>query len=86
MSSLQHDHPGEWQSYAACVGDMGAAFYPPVGSERKSVRVIRERRAKAVCATCPVRADCLQHALDHDERYGIWGGMTGRERRVASAA
>jgi len=86
MSSLQQEHPGEWQSDAACVGDMAAAFYPPVGSERKSVRINREQRAKAVCVSCPVRLDCLEHALAHDERYGIWGGMTGRERRTESAA
>ncbi len=74
-----------WQASAACAGEMGSAFYPPVRPERKSVRVSRENRAKAVCASCPVRSDCLEHARTHDERYGIWGGMTGRERRIAAA-
>lgn len=37
--------------------------------------------AKSVCRECPVAAECLQYALDHDERFGIWGGYTERERR-----
>jgi len=39
------------------------------------------REAKAVCAGCPVRAQCLEHALAHDERFGVWGGLSERERR-----
>ncbi len=73
-----------WQQRAACVGDAAALFYPPLRAERKAIRVSREARAKAVCAQCPVRVDCLQHAFDHDERYGIWGGMTDKERRLAA--
>ncbi|MFE4454756.1 WhiB family transcriptional regulator [Streptomyces sp. NPDC056796] len=41
-----------------------------------------EAEAKAVCAGCPVRLDCLAHALDHREGYGVWGAMTERERRA----
>ena len=37
--------------------------------------------AKSICAVCPVRVQCLQHAIDTDERHGIWGGMTPDERR-----
>lgn len=85
MSSLERRHRGDWQASAACAGDMGAAFYPPVRAERKAVRIGRERRAKAVCATCPVRSECLEHALTHDERYGIWGGLTRKERQIAAA-
>lgn len=41
------------------------------------------RQAKAICAACPARAACLQHALTHpdDGRFGIWGGLSERERR-----
>ncbi len=39
-------------------------------------------RAKAICAVCPVRQDCLQRALDGGEDYGIWGGLTATERRA----
>lgn len=85
MSSLQHPHRSDWQASAACAGDMGSAFYPPVRGERKAVRVSREQRAKAVCATCPVRSACLEHALTAGERYGIWDGMTDKERQVASS-
>ncbi|MEU6602800.1 WhiB family transcriptional regulator [Streptomyces flaveolus] len=41
-----------------------------------------QNEAKAVCVACPVRLDCLAHALDHREEYGVWGAMTERERRV----
>lgn len=71
---------------AACSGDMGALFYPPVRSERRSVKAARELRAKKVCATCPVRVECLEQALDVGERYGIWGGLTDIERRHLRAS
>lgn len=37
--------------------------------------------AKKVCLGCEVRAECLEYALGHDERFGIWGGLSERERR-----
>ncbi|MFB7336908.1 WhiB family transcriptional regulator [Streptomyces adustus] len=40
-----------------------------------------QNRAKAVCSACPVRTECLAHALDHRIEHGVWGGMTERERR-----
>jgi WhiB family redox-sensing transcriptional regulator len=39
------------------------------------------REAKKVCLTCDVRSECLEYALEHDERFGIWGGLSERERR-----
>ena len=39
------------------------------------------REAKKVCRGCEVRAECLEYALEHDERFGIWGGLSERERR-----
>ena len=39
------------------------------------------RQAKAVCLMCPVREVCLEYALDNEERHGIWGGVSERERR-----
>jgi WhiB family transcriptional regulator, redox-sensing transcriptional regulator len=50
-------------------------------TERKHERLARERRAKTICAACPVRDECLQHAVTSDERYGIWGGLNQEERR-----
>ena len=51
------------------------AFFPEKGGST--------REAKRICAACPVRDDCLQYALENDERFGIWGGLSERERRRA---
>jgi hypothetical protein len=50
-----------------------ADFYPERGQSAK--------KAKARCAVCPVRADCLDYALRVGEKHGVWGGFTERERR-----
>ena len=76
----------EWRSQAACQGRMGNAFYPPPSSERRSIKVAREKRAKQVCATCMVRTTCLEQALESGERYGIWGGLTDLERKHLRAS
>lgn len=62
-----------WQDRAACHDADGTVFFLEKGGST--------RAAKAICARCPVRVPCLQYALDHDERFGIWGGKTERERR-----
>jgi WhiB family redox-sensing transcriptional regulator len=72
--------PATWREQAACVGDMATAFYPPLRPEKRSVKTAREERAKAVCAACPVRLQCLDQAVESGERYGIWGGLTDTER------
>jgi WhiB family redox-sensing transcriptional regulator len=59
---------------------MGRDFYAPVNGERRPERRMRESRAKAVCASCPVRAECLDAAIANGERYGVWGGLTDTER------
>jgi WhiB family redox-sensing transcriptional regulator len=71
----------EWQLSAACRGLASAAFFHPDG-ERGASRVRRERAAKAICATCPVRQDCLDWALKVREPYGVWGGKTSEERAL----
>ena len=71
-----------WQQTGACRNGMATDFYPPMHTERKHERLARERRAKSVCASCPVRDECLEHAIDVDERYGIWGGLNQEERRL----
>ena len=81
MSSLERTERAPWHDLAACSGESGAVlFYPPLRAERRAARLRREARARAVCESCAVRHECLQHALDHHERYGIWGGLTDRER------
>ena len=48
-------------------------FFPEKGGS--------SREAKRICSECPVRIECLNYALRRDERYGVWGGMSERERR-----
>jgi len=66
---------------AACKGaDLNLFFGPD--AEFVTARQQREAQAKAICARCPVRAECLEYALDTREAYGIWGGATEDERRA----
>ncbi|GAB3798622.1 hypothetical protein GCM10027605_10570 [Micromonospora zhanjiangensis] len=69
----------EWQRLGACRGRDSAQFFHPDG-ERGSSRNRREANAKAVCFTCPVRAECAAHALAVREPYGVWGGFSESER------
>ncbi len=57
-------------------------FFPPHHAERKNERLSRERRAKAICASCPVLEPCLDYALTIREPHGIWGGLNEMERRA----
>lgn len=63
-----------WRERGACAGVNPALFFPDVGEAA--------HRAKAVCAGCPVREECLQYALEHREDEGVWGGLTRLERRA----
>ena len=56
-----------------CAQTDPEAFFPEKGGST--------REAKRVCRSCEVRAECLEYALENDERFGIWGGMSERERR-----
>lgn len=69
----------DWQINAACRSMPVSMFYPPLGLRGYSLRNL-ERQAKLVCDGCPVIARCLQHALDSDEKHGVWGGSTPHER------
>jgi WhiB family redox-sensing transcriptional regulator len=62
----------DWRDQALCAETDPDEFFPEKGGST--------RQAKAVCACCPVRRPCLEFALENDERSGIYGGMTGRER------
>lgn len=64
-----------WQASAACVGVHPKLFFPDTPGQPINPEVRR------VCARCPVRNDCLQHALDNDER-GVWAATSERERRA----
>lgn len=73
FSSLDID-PGElaWQEDGICKQTDPEAFFPEQGGSVEA--------PKAICEGCPVREACLQYALDNDEQFGIWGGLTRRER------
>ena len=70
-----------WQAKAACRGPQTSLFFPPSHFERKDDKETREARAKAICATCPVKRPCLEYALRIREPHGIWGGLNEIERR-----
>ena len=70
-----------WQMKAACRGPQATIFFPPSHFERKDEKEAREGRAKAICATCSVRRQCLDYALRIKEPHGIWGGLNEVERR-----
>jgi WhiB family transcriptional regulator, redox-sensing transcriptional regulator len=62
-----------WRDRGACRGLDPEIFYPETDEEALE--------AKAVCASCGVQVACLEHALTHREKEGVWGGATERERR-----
>lgn len=62
-----------WQERALCAQTDPEAFFPEKGGST--------REAKKVCVSCDVRSECLDYALENDERFGIWGGLSERERR-----
>lgn len=68
-----------WQLHGSCRGADSSVFFHPDG-ERGRARAQRENRAKAICLSCPVLAQCRRHALSVGEPYGIWGGMSESER------
>jgi WhiB family redox-sensing transcriptional regulator len=65
--------PPDWYDQALCAQTDPEMFYPEKGGS--------VREAKKVCLACEVRDNCLTYALDNDERFGIWGGLSERERR-----
>ncbi|WP_308206467.1 WhiB family transcriptional regulator [Mycobacterium florentinum] len=65
--------PDQWQDRALCAQTDPEAFFPEKGGST--------REAKKICLGCEVRHECLEYALAHDERFGIWGGLSERERR-----
>ncbi len=68
-----------WQDRAACRGIDSLLFFAPDGELRRE-REIREAKAKEVCASCPVQAQCLEYALANSIKHGIWGGLNEEER------
>jgi len=69
----EEDNPLAWQTDALCSQTDPEAFFPEKGGST--------RDAKRICGSCDVRGECLEYALQNDERFGIWGGLSERERR-----
>ena len=67
------DVDSQWQERALCAQTDPEAFFPEKGGST--------REAKRICLGCEVRDECLEYALANDERFGIWGGLSERERR-----
>jgi WhiB family redox-sensing transcriptional regulator len=63
----------DWALRAACQDGQADALF---------VRGAEQNKAKTVCSGCQVRAECLAEALDNQIEWGVWGGMTERERRA----
>jgi WhiB family redox-sensing transcriptional regulator len=62
-----------WRKQALCAQTDPEAFFPDKGGSPAA--------AQAICRRCPVQGPCLEWALQHDERFGVWGGLTDRQRR-----
>ena len=74
IQSLFFEGPDRaWQARANCMGVDPELFFPERGAST--------REAKEVCRGCVVRQDCLEFAISNGEKFGIWGGMSERERR-----
>ncbi|AJE80786.1 WhiB-family transcriptional regulator [Streptomyces albus] len=61
-----------WQEQALCAQTGAGFFFPEPGSS--------VREAKQICRMCEIRAECLEYALTHDEQFGVWGGLSEKER------
>lgn len=75
-----------WRSRAACIGHPPDWFYPERTSTARADGglTLPERRAKAVCVRCPVRAECLTEAIVMQDPWGVWGGTLPHERARAA--
>lgn len=73
LAELLEADDEDWQERALCAQTDPEAFYPEKGGST--------REAKRICLSCEVKDECLEYALAHHEHYGIWGGLSERERQ-----
>ncbi len=76
-----------WMTSAACLGTDTRMWFADVKKGgltdvQKAAAAAKVRRAKGICGSCPVVADCLEWAMTTPERYGLWGGLTADERQT----
>lgn len=74
-SAVAFSNTEEWSMRGSCreTGPDDETWFPEAGG--------RATDAKRICQRCPVRRECLEYALKHGERYGVWGGLSVRERQ-----
>jgi WhiB family redox-sensing transcriptional regulator len=70
--SLAENLGPSWMARSLCADADPEAFFPEPGANPNA--------AKRLCAACPVRAECLEYALEHGERFGVWGGLSPEQR------
>jgi WhiB family redox-sensing transcriptional regulator len=70
----EHSDPLKWQDDALCAQVSQEMFFPEKGGSTKD--------AKRICDSCDVKAQCLAYALESGQRFGIWGGLSERQRRA----
>ena len=74
---------GSWRLRALCMGreqardPRGPTWFPERSSEARDIETVSERRAKRICAMCPVKRECLTAAFAHREGHGLWAGIDG---------
>ena len=78
LAALASDEPRNWMDLGACQEVDGDVFYPEKGDSN--------RAAKKVCSGCFVRSQCLEYALATNQQWGIWGGVSARQRWHMSRA
>lgn len=80
---LTDQQPGypEWWDDAACAEVDPELFFPQEGATKQE-KLLSEYKAKQVCSRCPVRTQCLSAALDGNETFGVWGGLSAKEREM----
>ncbi len=74
LQDARSDTARRWAARALCAGVDPEAFFPP-GDDAAT-------EARAICAVCPVRGQCLAYAVTADEPFGIWGGLDPRQRHT----
>lgn len=78
MKEVRQHYGADWWDYAACAGMDPELWFPGSGSPEIEQR--RLKLAKVICGRCPVREECLVFAARTGQRFGVWGGLTPKER------
>jgi WhiB family redox-sensing transcriptional regulator len=72
-----YDNNPDWQKPGLCRNYPANWWFPERGSNRREIE-----KVKAICQDCPIRVKCLEYALHHAEKFGIWGGLSVDERNA----